>query len=487
MYTIKSFQHTTSDPREAARQAYEFVQQSRPDPDPACRQTANQMIATIEADISSATANLNNVDLGTTCDTTYQDAVNLAHSNDAAAQLAAQQAQTAFVAVATQDVTLTRVYDPDKTTCASRITDPAWQAAAQAYNNAKSQRDMAASVANNTAHELAQANALQVVEIQKCNCRAKDALAVSVQVNTANAAQNAADWNQAHQLLCILNNQTTCNVPPVPTVTVPTAPASVASAVCTAEPTTAPTKRPTNTPTYAPTRNPTRAPTQSPTRTPTRTPTDEPTQQPTPEPTDGPTSQPTHRPTQSPTRNPTTASPQAPPSATPTRNPTKSPTRNPTREPSYAPTRRPTRAPTHNPTRSPTRNPTSSPTRSPTSQPTRAPTGQGCYVKLEGTDTTYRHYCQNYDSGFISSRRRTSAYDSCAGRIQMSSGCTSVQVYDNDDSFERGTYNYVRQRSTCLLYTSHGCALRGDEHDLPYDLEDDCAGIKVVVNPSDRC
>merc|ERR1712046_20202 len=231
MHAIKSFQHATKDPREAALQAFKFVQQAGADTT-ACTQVANSMIQAVQDETNQANENLNTVDLGANCPSTFQDAVDLAHSNDATAQTAADDAQTAFAQVALAQVTMTVRYDPDETECAVPTSNSNWQAAKTAYDAAKSTRDSTAAVANETAAALNQANALQVTEIHNCHCTAQAALATSIQTNTANNAQNAADWNQAHQLLCVLANQTVCNVPPVPVVQVPTAPPAVADANC---------------------------------------------------------------------------------------------------------------------------------------------------------------------------------------------------------------------------------------------------------------
>merc|ERR1711957_91650 len=77
-----------------------------------------------------------------------------------------------------------------------------------------------------------------------CLCRIhKEQAAAWASVSTATAA-HAADWKQAHEVICSLDQTTTCTIPTCPTVTQPTVAAGVATADsehCTPEPTPAPT------------------------------------------------------------------------------------------------------------------------------------------------------------------------------------------------------------------------------------------------------
>merc|ERR1712028_313365 len=82
-----------------------------------------------------------------------------------------------------------------------------------------------------------------------CLCRIhKEQAAAWASVSTATAA-HAADWKQAHEVICSLDQTTTCTVPTCPTVTQPTVATGVANADsehCTTAPTPAPTPPPCN-------------------------------------------------------------------------------------------------------------------------------------------------------------------------------------------------------------------------------------------------
>lgn len=123
--TIKSFRHATAGPREAALQAFKFVQKQGASI-ATCRAVANQMISSITSDTTQSSENIANVDLGVTCPSTFQDGVDEAHTTDAAAQQAATAAQTALANVAATEVTVTKSYDESLTTCAVQTSNPAW-------------------------------------------------------------------------------------------------------------------------------------------------------------------------------------------------------------------------------------------------------------------------------------------------------------------------------------------------------------------------
>ena len=81
-----------------------------------------------------------------------------------------------------------------------------------------------------------------------CQCRVKKSQAAAWAAAETAHASHAADWKQAHEILCALDkSSTTCNVPTCPTVNKPTVAAGVADANCRPTQTPAPTL-PTQTP-----------------------------------------------------------------------------------------------------------------------------------------------------------------------------------------------------------------------------------------------
>lgn len=215
--TMRGYYAAESSHREAALQTIKFVQQNGGSL-ATCRQVANQMIQEVTTETSQSSTVLSEVDLGQNCPSTHQDEVNLAQSNDQAAQVAHTQAVNQLAVVSTTEVTMEVRYDPDEQTCAVQVTNPSWQAAKAAYDAALASQVSSDAVSTQTAQALAGATALQAAAVHQCQCKAQAALAASVQVNTANSQQQANDWNLAHNLICTLDNTPLgdCNIPPVP-------------------------------------------------------------------------------------------------------------------------------------------------------------------------------------------------------------------------------------------------------------------------------
>jgi len=79
--------------------------------------------------------------------------------------------------------------------------------------------------------------------VSKCHCRVKKEQAEAWTAASKATAAHAADWKQAHEVICALDSatSTTCDIPSCPTVTQPTLAAGVSSEDCTEAPNDAPT------------------------------------------------------------------------------------------------------------------------------------------------------------------------------------------------------------------------------------------------------
>merc|ERR1711966_60243 len=166
------------------------------------------------------------------------DAATTANTN---AQNALTEAQNAVNSAQTQSVTLVQAYtvDPAVTYFTS---NPAWVAAKAAHTSATSALATAQGAATAAASALTEAQTTQTQQINVCRCTAQTAMAsaLSTNANNNNAQQNTANWNQAHNLLCVLDNTNPCNFAPAPTVQGRTLPADVSGATCSAPTTSAP-------------------------------------------------------------------------------------------------------------------------------------------------------------------------------------------------------------------------------------------------------
>merc|ERR1712166_1043510 len=98
-----------------------------------------------------------------------------------------------------------------------------------------------------TAHAAAVTEAARLMSA--CLCRVHHEQNAAWSAATSETASHVADWKQAHEVVCALDQTTTCTVPTCPTVTQPTVATGVANADsehCTTAPTPAPTPPPCN-------------------------------------------------------------------------------------------------------------------------------------------------------------------------------------------------------------------------------------------------
>jgi len=220
-----------------------------------CRTFADKTIKDIEATITTTQAEMNIVATGSSCAAMGQDQVQAEKAKVAAAKTAVQNAETdaaskntakEAAASATYKVTfdLTSTQAP---TCLDVTGQSSYLTVKALADSAKSAADTADTALADaktavTAAEAALANAVDEASRLEsaCLCRAhKEQKAAMAAASTATAA-HAADWKQAHELICALDKTTTCTVPTCPTVTQQTLAAGVATADtehCLPEPT----------------------------------------------------------------------------------------------------------------------------------------------------------------------------------------------------------------------------------------------------------
>merc|ERR1711981_787898 len=184
---ITALQTGASGPREAAVRAYRLLQQNGND-DASCRALANSMIAEVNATVSTAQANINAVDDGSTCGSTYQTEVDAATTANTNAQSALTEAQNALNSAQAQQVTLTQAYTVDPAVTYF-TNNPAWVAARTAHNDATTALATAQGAATAAAAALAEAQASQTHQINVCRCTAQTAMAAAVSNNNNNNAQ----------------------------------------------------------------------------------------------------------------------------------------------------------------------------------------------------------------------------------------------------------------------------------------------------------
>merc|ERR1712153_222158 len=225
-----------------------------------CRDFATETQTEISTSVTSTQATLDAIDNGDGCAqegqtevSTAQDRVDNAQTSLTAAQADVVTKEAAKHVACTADVNLGTMglnalemetcfdytsladYTTIKAACTSATS--ALTAANQAVVTAQAELTDA-----QTAHAAAVTEAARLMSA--CLCRVHHEQNAAWSAATSETASHAADWKQAHEVICALDQTTTCPVPPCPTVTQPTVAAGVANADaehCTSTPTTAPT------------------------------------------------------------------------------------------------------------------------------------------------------------------------------------------------------------------------------------------------------
>merc|ERR1712195_241418 len=241
-----------------------------------CRDFATETQTEISTSVTSTQATLDAIDNGDGCAqegqtevSTAQDRVDNAQTSLTAAQADVVTKEAAKHVACTADVNLgtmglnalemetcfdytnLAVYTTIKAACTSATS--ALTAANQLVVTAQADLTNA-----QTAHAAAVTEAARLMS--GCLCRVHHEQNAAWSAATSDTASHAADWKQAHEVVCALDQTTTWAVPTCPTVTKPTVANGVANADsehCTTAPTMSPTKTPTKTPTQYPTQAPT--------------------------------------------------------------------------------------------------------------------------------------------------------------------------------------------------------------------------------------
>jgi hypothetical protein len=229
-----------------------------------CRTFATETIKDIKQTVSSSQGTADAIDTGSGCAALGQDEVQAEQAKVAAAKVVVQSAEAVVVskttaknaaASATFEVTFD-LMSTERPECVDITGQSSYQAVKNAREAAKDElrtAEQAVVTAKTAVTDTETALAGVVKEASRlmsgCLCRVHTQQAKAwAAVSTATAA-HAADWKQAHEVICALDSTATCNVPTCPTVTQPTLAAGVANADavhCTRAPTKSPTHAPCN-------------------------------------------------------------------------------------------------------------------------------------------------------------------------------------------------------------------------------------------------
>merc|ERR1711865_1049474 len=213
-----------------------------------CRTFATETISSINAGVTSEQGVLAAIDTGAGCAQEGQSGVATATTNKANADaVVVTKTQAVTDATATQATAcnapvamVVNLPTLAASTCYDYTQEADFlsvQAACDAANTALSQANSGLSAAQTAATDAQTSLDAAVAEaarlMSECHCRVQQEQAAAWTAAGTATASHAADWKQAHEVLCALDQTSTCTVPTCPAVTQPTLAAGVADEDCT--------------------------------------------------------------------------------------------------------------------------------------------------------------------------------------------------------------------------------------------------------------
>ena len=218
-----------------------------------CRTFATTTIATTKESVESEQKTLDAVDKGAECAqegqemvTSTQGTLNKAQSDldikKGAAETALSAKETACTASVAFDVNLDTLTSKE---CFNYKQESTYTIADSACTSAKSdlnKADLAVRTANTAVADGQKANEDAVAQaaelMSSCHCRVQQEQAAAWKAASKATAAHAADWKQAYEVICALDQTSTCIVPTCPAVTQPTLANGVADENCSTDPVT---------------------------------------------------------------------------------------------------------------------------------------------------------------------------------------------------------------------------------------------------------
>jgi len=214
-----------------------------------CRTFATLSISGVSAGVTSEQGILAAVDTGSGCAQEGQSGVATATTNKATTDAdvvtktqAVTDATTTQTAACNAPVTMVvNLPTVTATTCYDYTQEASFQTvqgACDAANTALSQANSALGVAQTAAADAQTALDAAVAEaarlMSECHCRVQNERAVAWTAAGAATASHALEWKQAHEIICALDQTSTCTVPSCPAVTQPAAASGVDAEDCSA-------------------------------------------------------------------------------------------------------------------------------------------------------------------------------------------------------------------------------------------------------------
>jgi len=230
----------------------------------ACKSLADATIKEVKDSVKAAQKILDTNKDGSQCEKVGESLVSKANNSVVSASKASVDATAAANAACSAKVT----FKPQSLSslkngkCANLFTDPAFVLAKKTCKQMKKSTEKAKGAIDGAKTALVNVKKAAKDDKKKCRCAAQKSHKVALEAaGKVNSAANKKAWDKAHNMLCVLNGQSTCKVPSLPSLRTPTlvkrAAQETCSATAAATPTTSPTTTLTTTPTVAATSTPT--------------------------------------------------------------------------------------------------------------------------------------------------------------------------------------------------------------------------------------
>jgi len=120
--------------------------------------------------------------------------------------------------------------------CNTFFTHSSYTSARTTYETTVTTRIKAEGAYKQATETLAKEIKIATKSENECLCKTKADHAAAFKKANQNDAANKAAWTKAHQIGCVLRGETSCRIPPTPSLTQPTLSARAQAAVCTGGP-----------------------------------------------------------------------------------------------------------------------------------------------------------------------------------------------------------------------------------------------------------
>merc|ERR1712166_288864 len=204
----------------------------------ACMSLADATIKEVKDSMKAAQKILDTIKDGSQCKKVGESLVSKATNSVVSASKANVDATAAANAACSAEVT----FKPQSLSslkngeCGFVTTDPAFVLAKKKCTQMKKSAEKAKGFLGGAKTALVNLKKAAKDDKKKCRCAAQKSHKVALEAaGKVNSAANKKAWDKAHNMLCVLNGQSTCKVPSLPSLRTPTLDKSAAQVTCSGE------------------------------------------------------------------------------------------------------------------------------------------------------------------------------------------------------------------------------------------------------------